>query len=146
MKYALTLFIVVAVSIFSAQSFAGKEPSTTYTVVCGNHEITYEVVVNEDKTLLRTEITQFIKINNGNRIAGKMVARMALNSELMRLVLKPDTKVYGDTTTYKRLAKIKYGSVINGDYAVIDLNNVLVNGERIDIDELLENVKKIGVK
>lgn len=138
---SFNMFLFVMFSVFFCNLCNAEDILTTYTVVSVKYEITYELAKTENKTILRTEITQFVKINKGNRIAGKRVACLALNSELLKLVLKPTTEVSGKKIAERRSANIKYGSMIDGDYAIIDLSEVLINGKKVDIDQLLKKIK-----
>jgi hypothetical protein len=134
---AMLLFVVTA--SFSADSFAEKR-LLAYTVpgVRNEYVLNYEFVSSDDgKILLRTKVAQFTALNNGSEKFGIMVAKIALNAELMKFVVKARVKVYGDTTEISRSAMVSNGATIDGDYAVINLDEVKIAGVEFTSGDLV---------
>ena|GEM_PF-901406 len=135
--------MLVAVTSFSASanSFAEENSETTLVsyIVSGNeYVLNYEIVERNDKTLLRAEVKQFIDLNNGDKASGEMVAVIALNSEMMKLVLRPEIKKSGDVVEANWSAMMRNGARIDGDYAVIDLDEVRITGLQFTPDDLIK--------
>ncbi|MDP7648123.1 MAG: hypothetical protein QGI82_00265 [Candidatus Pacebacteria bacterium] len=143
MKNILLVVMLVAVTSFSASanSFAEENSETTLVsyIVSGNeYVLNYEIVERNDKTLLRAEVKQFIDLNNGDKASGEMVAVIALNSEMMKLVLRPEIKKSGDVVEANWSAMMRNGARIDGDYAVIDLDEVRITGLQFTPDDLIK--------
>ncbi len=143
MKNILLVVMLVAVTSFSASSnsFAEENSETTLVsyIVSGNeYVLNYEIVERNDKTLLRAEVKQFIDLNNDDKASGEMVAVIALNSEMMKLVLRPEIKKSGDVVEANWSAMMRNGARIDGDYAVIDLDEVRITGLQFTPDDLIK--------
>ncbi len=67
-----------------------------------------------------------------------MVAVIALNSEMMKLVLRPEIKKSGDVVEANWSAMMRNGARIDGDYAVIDLDEVRITGLQFTPDDLIK--------
>jgi len=136
----VVMLFIVPVS-FSSNSFAEENSETTLVsyIVSGNeYVLNYEIVERNDKTLLRAEVKQFIDLNNGDKASGEMVAVIALNSEMMKLVLRPEIKKSGDVVEANWSAMMRNGARIDGDYAVIDLDEVRITGLQFTPDDLIK--------
>ncbi|MDP6249485.1 MAG: hypothetical protein QGH85_01645 [Candidatus Pacebacteria bacterium] len=144
MKNILVIIVVMLFIVpvsFSSNSFAEENSETTLVsyIVSGNeYVLNYEIVERNDKTLLRAEVKQFIDLNNGDKASGEMVAVIALNSEMMKLVLRPEIKKSGDVVEANWSAMMRNGARIDGDYAVIDLDEVRITGLQFTPDDLIK--------
>ncbi|MBV22180.1 MAG: hypothetical protein CMI57_01645 [Parcubacteria group bacterium] len=144
MKNILVIIVVMLFIVpvsFSSNSFAEENSETTLVsyIVSGNeYVLNYEIVERNDKTLLRAEVKQFIDLNNDDKASGEMVAVIALNSEMMKLVLRPEIKKSGDVVEANWSAMMRNGARIDGDYAVIDLDEVRITGLQFTPDDLIK--------
>lgn len=137
LRKSLGILMILAVLLgFCGETFAKEKIVKTVK----EFNITYEVIVDGNKALLRTELQPFIKLNGNSRYRGLTAAQVSIRNMLLQLAKNPVNKTgTSDNYTAFYSGSVRAPIENDGTYLFINLNTAVIDDSKISVNRIIGN-------